>query len=67
MARKGHDQAQRDDADAALRCNDGRRSLGRHVYSSNATLKLGPFLLKQGNVDLDFTAVIRPRQPSPRS
>ncbi len=29
-----------------------------HVYSSNATLKLGPFVLKQGNVDLDFTPVV---------
>ena len=32
--------------------------LDMRVFCSNATLKLGPFLIKQGNVDLDFTDVI---------
>ena len=32
--------------------------LDMRVFCSNATLTLGPFLIKQGNVDLDFTDVI---------
>jgi hypothetical protein len=33
--------------------------LATHVFSSDATLKLGPFVIKQGNVDLDFTDIYR--------
>jgi hypothetical protein len=28
--------------------------IANHVFSSNATLKLGPFVIQQGHVDLDF-------------